>query len=187
MSALCSSTREQHQEGHCLDNRCGQGAYPPASHQAPRGSSMGGHVGVSARGHSQLVFVEDTVTAKSYTRLLGRALLPAARKLFSRRRWNLIHDGATPHTAAATQQWLHMKKATVLPLPPKSLDLSPIEKVRGYIKEKVAKSNPRSLRALKRAITCAWRSHSVDYLFCLVRRLPRVGQQIILKGGASVR
>lgn len=66
-----------------------------------------------------------------------------------------MQDGARPHSAASTQQWLRDHVPHFLPAaswPPNSPDLNPIETIWSTTRQHVLRRNCRTVAGIKRAI-----------------------------------
>ena len=63
--------------------------------------------GVSAQGNTRLLMYSGDLTGPKYRELLKKAK-PDFNAIFgsSNRNWAFVHDGASPHTARATNEWL---------------------------------------------------------------------------------
>ena len=112
---------------------------PPAE-ISNRTSSIHVWAGVCSKGKTELVFIEDSLTAKKYIEILESKLLPKMNELYKKKQWSFMQDNAPPHTANKTQIWL----ANNVPffwdkyrLPAKSPDLNPIENLWSIVEEKI--------------------------------------------------
>jgi hypothetical protein len=126
---------------------------------------------LSVRGFYLKVLPRGTVTSDKYCQTLGE-FLPFADNLFPRG-WVLQQDGATPHTAASTAQWLSANSVRVLQWPPNSPDLSPIENVWQIIKDHVEKKSPTNIEDLRREIEDSASIVSKSLQVRLMNSLPR--------------
>jgi transposase len=119
--------------------------------------------GVSAQGNTRLIVYEGELTAAKYTALLTKAK-PDFDSIFGRRNrnWVYIHDGASPHKARSTNDWLtanvpnHIKSGPSGEWPANSPDLNPMEQVWGHMKAELGGSKPNTIDGLKRKIKQIW-------------------------------
>ena len=74
--------------------------------------------------------------------------IPYANKLYPDG-WILEQDGATPHTAASTRDYLSGHGIQLLQSPPNSPDLWTIENMRQIFKHEIEKKNPKNLDELR--------------------------------------
>ena len=96
-------------------------------------------------------------------------------------------DGATPHTARASLDWLerhfpgrHISLKTDVPWAPHSPDLSPLDfMLWGHLKSKVYRDRPATLQALKAAIEVEMRLVTVDQISRTVDHLQHVRLPLI--------
>ena len=92
--------------------------------------------GVSAQGHTRLLIYKDDLTGPKYLALLKKAK-PDFDKIFGsgNRSWTFVHDGASPHKARMTNEWLEQNVPNYIESgphgewPANSPDLNPIEQV----------------------------------------------------------
>ena len=118
---------------------------------------------ISERGESPLVFVPQGVKINKelYIKdILEGALMPWCKSLYGDDNWTLQQEGATSHTAHATQAWYENKCPTLISKeewPPSSPDLNPLDFSLWSILESEACSNPSpSIEALKSKLIKTW-------------------------------
>ena len=103
-----------------------------------------------------------------------------------------LHDNASVHTANSVKQYLENKQNTmeikVLPWPPQSADLNPIENIWAYLKKQLRKRaiQPRNHDELYAAIVEEWEAIPRRVLMNMVQSMPkRIAQVIKQKGGST--
>ena len=124
------------------------------------------------------------VTAAEYQHIIKSSMLPAAKKLFGRGKWQLLHDKASPHKAKSTQACLAAAGITVVQeWPSNSPDLNPIENCWSYMQHKVNLLHPTDIESLTQAITQAWAELRAEYLQSLAASVPKRLDLVVAKEG----
>ena len=118
------------------------------------------------------------VTALEYQHILREHLLPGAKRLFKGKRWQLLHDGAKPHTAKETKAFLKRKVQVVAKWPANSPDLNPIENLWSWVQRQVNKTPVTNVAELQATVFKAWSqipsSLLQQYAASMERRLQKV-------------
>lgn len=97
------------------------------------------------------------VRAPEYIHVLKTHLIPAAKRLFKGKKWQLLHDGAGPHKAKATKACLAQQGVQVVALwPGNSPDLNPIENIWSWVQRHINKMHVTSLDELMAAVHKVW-------------------------------
>lgn len=129
---------------------------------------------ISTRHRTPLVIIERTLTAQRYIdHILRPVLMPflAAHNDVT----TFQQDNARPHAAHVTQDFLHDNNVNVMPWPPYSPDLSPIEHLWDQLKTAVARRRPppRNRRELTEAVQDEWQRIPQARIGRLVRSMRR--------------
>jgi len=84
-------------------------------------------------------------------------------RLFSRRgKWHFLQDDASSHRPSHVKDWIKTTlSCELLPHPPQSPDLNPIELIWAIMKVQVEAKRPRNKTQLKGAIEKAWESITI--------------------------
>lgn len=139
--------------------------------------------GISLNGKTELYFVDGTLNGPGYVQLLDRTYLPWIRsKNF--RGAVLQQDNAPCHTCKVAKAFMASKNMQVLPWPPNSPDLNPIENLWAILKEKVAQRSPTTKVELKAILLEEWAKIPSELLTCLVHSMQkRINECLAAKGG----
>lgn len=129
---------------------------------------------ISTRHRTQLVIAEGNLTAQRYIdQILRPVLLPflAANNDVA----TFQQDNARPHAARLTRNFLQDNNVDVMPWPPYSPDLSPIEHLWDQLKTAVARRrpSPRNRRELIEAVQDEWQRIPQARVGRLVRSMRR--------------
>jgi transposase len=123
-------------------------------------------------------------------------VLEGAWKLFSAnvlqetgRRPIFQQDGASAHTAKVTLKWFTNNSVTLLPHPPSSPDLSPIENLWDILKTRIAARGrvPTSQQELEDAVREAWDSITTDEINHFIAQMPDRLQAVINAQGGHTK
>ena len=141
------------------------GSEPQSKHIEPTVKYFGGSVMVwgcfSYSGVGKLVFIEDTMDAPLSVTILASAL-PCSLAEMGLSDFIFQQDNDPKHTAKLTKSFFGNRDIKVLPWPPQSPDMNPIENLWDYVKEQVAGFQPKNIKDLKAAIIRAWSEISVE-------------------------
>ena len=115
------------------------GAYPP---KVPIWGA------VPHKGFVYFGFYGGNPKSSDYIRILNNGFIDAAYELMGGD-WALQQDGAKPHGADDTMEFLGGQVPEVLTWPANSCDLSPIGGLRGFLKQRVYSHDPQDIGGLK--------------------------------------
>jgi transposase len=145
-------------------------------------------VAITVHGPTRLVPYTGTIDAPKYQNMIAQ-VIPDLKKMFGKKKWTWVQDGARPHIAKSTQEFLAKKVPAVLPKkdwPANSPDLSPIEYANGYVDSNVQAKNSRSLRILETNVRNEWKKLTPEYCQNLINGLPKRLKQVIRTKGEYV-
>lgn len=105
-------------------------------------------------------FFDGGVTAQRYIQMLDQYFWPIINRMPGRQNMFFMQDGATPHFALQTRDWLNLHfpnrwigRAGPMSWPPRSPDLTPADFfLWPYLKEKIRRSAPQDITELRQAI-----------------------------------
>jgi transposase len=135
---------------------------------------------------SRLVFIQGNLTAIRYVQeVLRSVVVPYFRRVNN----DLFQqDNARPHIANVSRDFLDDSQVDLLPWPPRSPDLSPIEHVWDLMGRRLTNLHnpPLTLAALRHEIQVGWDSVPQDEINHLIRSMPRrVRECIGSRGGPT--
>jgi hypothetical protein len=126
-----------------------------------------------------LIWFREHVNSQSYVQALeDNSILGLLNQIFGENGYIFQQDGARPHTACSTMQYLR-SKAQLLPnscsWPPSSPDLSPIENVWGILKKTLDVSAIRDAEGLFQEVNRIWDAIDLSVIDNLMRSIkPRI-------------
>lgn len=112
----------------------------------------------SAKGVGKLHFIEGTLKAENYVRILVEHLLPSVTILSVVDEFVFQQVGASCHTAKITKKWFDDNRIEVLDWPSSSPDLNPIENIWAIMKRRLRNDPQRTVQGLKAKIQEIWDS-----------------------------
>lgn len=127
-------------------------------------------------GSSNLVLIEGRATAQDYVNMLNDNLIPNLQTLLPNGGF-FQQDNAPIHTARLTTQWLLNQNIQVLPHPPLSPDMNPIENVWHALALSIQQQIILNSEDLFIALSNAWRDHlaipqvRLNYIESMTRRV----------------
>jgi len=131
-----------------------------------------------------LVLIEDNVTALKYVDILEENLLPFLNEL-GKDIYSFQDDNAPVHRAQKVKRWIEKNSINVIPWPPQSPDLNPIENIWAELERKIRskKVRPRNKREFFGVLENEWYNLNLDYLNRLIDSMPyRVNEVVKNKG-----
>jgi len=131
------------------------------------------------------------MNAAEYCVILEEVLLPHLNAIFGEGTPVVyMHDNASIHTARLTQEWFRdHPHITLLPWPPFSPDLNPIEHVWAMMAREWQPQNERSVEALERHVRDVWGTieRRQGIIQRLVTSMPRRLQAVIAAEGGYTK
>ena len=141
---------------------------------------------ITAHGVGDLCWVEGTMDAKYYKTVLRDYVVDScdwsgidpAKFIFQQ-------DNASIHTAKVVKEYIRDKNINVLVWPPNSSDISPIERLWAYIKQRLDgyELSPKTLQELFDRVEEIWMSVAKDYLLSLYAEMPSKMRMLIKTRG----
>lgn len=134
---------------------------------------------------SQLVFIQATMNAQRYIdEVIEPHIIPYLQQLEDPL---FQQDNATPHVARISINRFEEANVNILPWPPKSPDLSPIEHVWDIMGRKIRNlaNPPQTLIALRHELQVAWDTIPQEDIDHLIESMPRRVRECVTNRGGS--
>jgi len=139
---------------------------------------------ISARGPTRLQIFEGRLNSKRYVRIL-RQRKGEMERLYPEGFW-FQQDGSPCHTSRFTTNYLRQNFDYILPWPPYSPDMSPIENIWAWLKSEIAKDRPTSIASLRRLAKKHWNRITPEFLAPYINSMPYRMEEAILKRGGNI-
>lgn len=144
---------------------------------------------ITCRGPGDASWIEGTMDADTYLEVL-QDYVRQSWEWYSFEPETMIfqQDNASSHTAKKVMDYLRRLEMTVLPWPPQSPDLNPIEHVWAYVKRQLSlyETAPETLEDLWERVQAIWTNIPIDFLERLYESMPRrISAVIKAKGGLT--
>lgn len=146
--------------------------------------------GLTFDGKTELQFISTRMNAKLYQNVLEDYLLPVLDEipLVKRREMVFLQDNAPIRRAKTTMEGLRNNRISVMPWPPYSPDLNPIENVWGVLARRVY-ANGRQFNStgeLRSTISTVWNELNSKDLNPFALSMPGRVADVLLKNGGSI-
>lgn len=138
---------------------------------------------MSARGVGELVIIDGIMNAEKYVEVLRGNLKKSVQKLGIENSYLFQQDNDPKHTAKKTKEWLLYNARQMLPTPPQSPDINPIENLWAQLEVKIRKCSCSSRKDLIFNLRKCWAEIDSEYTYKLVESMPRRLQAIIKAKG----
>ena len=142
--------------------------------------------GIGIQGTTTLHIIRGSINSGTYTEILGENLLVTIGTLYPDG-YELQQDNAKPHTSHCTKQWLTEHGIRVVSWPAWSPDLNIIENVWAIMKDRLEKSERRTLSEWTLEIQKIWNELGPDFLKSFFDSLPRRIEMRITANGDTIK
>lgn len=158
----------------------------PPSVRAKHSVHLNVYAAIAHGGRSTLYIFDSNLDAALYIRILEKVMLPAAQRIFGRRRWTYLADKDPKHTSRQALTWLENNKIQHFgdSWPANSPDLNPIENMWSILRDAVLARNPTTKQQLRTALRVSWKSIDQTIIDNCMDSMPsRMRAVISAKGG----
>ena len=135
--------------------------------------------GFSADGTRKLATIPGTLNTERYIHILTDNLLPLD---LAARGMTFQQDNAPSHKSRRTLQFFETEGIQVLPWPPQSPDLNPMENLWSYLKDRLEIIEVHSMAELSDAVYREWAAISPEVLENLIDSMCRCVQAVVAAG-----
>jgi len=157
-----------------------RGAKPPTKSKANPNSKIMVWGGISYTGKTSLFIVKGKLKAPGYIAILKNKRRDMKALFASRRIWYFQQDGAPCHRPLVVRKYItRWLTKNILPHPPQSPDLNPIELIWAQMKRLVEKKNPKNRAELLAAIIDSWNRISREDIRKVIDNLPKKMDKIL--------
>lgn len=138
------------------------------------GASVMIWAGIWSHGRTAICFEDRNINSEVYCDMLNTYLLPV-RRYFLNPPLIFMQDNAPAHRSQFTKNWLTDHEVNILPWPPYSPDLNPIEHCWALLSREVYKENRQfdNVNQLKAAILSAWDEIDAEAIANLIESMPQ--------------
>jgi transposase len=143
--------------------------------------------GFSAHGTGILHLVNGLMDAPQYVQILQDAARPSADLLFGGQNFLFQQDNDPKHTALVTRRYMRDNNLALMPWPPQSPDLNPIENLWSILDREIMNRRVNSKQELFAAVDTAWRNLSPELLTRLVDSMPARIEAVLKANGGPTR
>ena len=131
---------------------------------------------------SKLVVVHGTLNATRYIEIL-KVNFFHENKTNQFKNFYFQQDNTTSHKAKMTSEFFASNRISILPWPPNSPDLNPIENLWQFLKQRVKKRQPKSLDELKNIAIDEWEKIDQKIISKAVSTVGKRIQQVLTRQG----
>lgn len=145
---------------------------------------------MSAAGPGELVEIGGRLNSRKYVDILNDTLVPTVNVFYPNQPFPFVQDNSSVHTARYTKAWFQANRhnVTLLPFPPKSPDINPIENLWGLMVQAWDETTHRSARNIRQHVYDSWESfRGSNHCENMVRSMRSRLQDIIDNDGGHTR
>ena len=142
---------------------------------------------ITWNGPGPLHFCDGNVNGKHYKSNLEKNLPLAKKKLKLPKDFIFLQDNAPAHTAKLCQEFYKEKKLNLMPFPPNSPDLNPIENVWSHIENEIRYKPLNILEDLKKEVENAWNNMDKKIIQKCIESMPICLEAVKQAKGGSTK
>ena len=117
----------------------------------------------SSIGVFPLCVFRENMNSQLFISIIEGHLLKQA-EVFHGTDWRVVMDNDPKHTSLLSRQWIEENIPNKMPLPSQSPDMNPIENPFGWLKQKLVKKGPKTIKQLKDMLEEIWSNVDPEFL-----------------------
>ena len=139
----------------------------------------------SSMGVFPLCVFRENMNSQLFISIMEGHLLRQA-EVFHGTDWKVVMDNDPKHTSLLSRQWIDENIPNKMPWPSQSPDMNPIENLFGWLKKKLVKKGPKTIKQLKDMLEEIWSNVDPEFLSSYWKSMQSRCKMVIEAGVESI-